>query len=173
MFFAGAPVNASGVVRSIPDGRAGTDATLRLMRAAVRRGRVDPEIRSTALHLTLLQPERDCYAEIGTLFAWVRDNIRYVGDVLGVETLAEARQTLRARAGDCDDQCVLLASLIESIGYATRFIVAAYTQGDLYEHVFLGVDCGDGALLALDPTEAQGVGWEPPEPLIRKIEGDQ
>jgi transglutaminase-like putative cysteine protease len=161
-----------GTLRRIPDGIAGTRRTLDLMREIVNRSRIDPEIRATAINLTLAQPERDEYGEVGQLFAFVRDRIRYVGDVNDVETLTDPIHTLHLEAGDCDDKVTLLASLLESIGYRTRFVVAAYNSADAFEHVILEVFCG-GDWLALDPTESGGPGFEPAAPIIRATERER
>lgn len=158
-----------GVVRPLADGRAGTMRTIREMRRMIRRGRVNPSVRATALQLVAMTPQRDALGEIGALFHYVRDDIRYVGDVLDTETLADAAQTLRTRAGDCDDKCILLASLLETIGYPTRLIVSAHSQADAFEHVYLQVACG-GEWLSLDPTEPVPVGWQPPAPLLLHVE---
>jgi hypothetical protein len=47
---------------------------------------------------------------------WVSENIAYVSDPKGNEYLAYANETLEARAGDCDDFSILLASMYESLG---------------------------------------------------------
>ena len=45
--------------------------------------------------------------------------------------------TIETRQGDCDDKSLLLASLLESIGYATRFVVSATNPRGSYNHVFV------------------------------------
>lgn len=47
---------------------------------------------------------------------WVGSNVKYVSDPNGFEYVASPIETLKVRAGDCDDFAVLLASLYESIG---------------------------------------------------------
>jgi len=170
MFFRGVP-ELTGAVTICADGVPGTMQTLREMRRLVNAGRVNPQIRAVAINLTQLQPERSTLHEVAVLFEFVRDSIRYVGDVNDVETLTTPEKTLALRAGDCDDKSVLLASLLESIGYQTKFIVSSYLSPLVYEHVFVGVDC-DGMLISLDPTEGGGVGHEPDAPLLRYVEGN-
>jgi len=47
---------------------------------------------------------------------WVANNISYISDPKGYEYFASASETLKVKAGDCDDFAVLLASLYESVG---------------------------------------------------------
>lgn len=153
----------SGVVVGIAEGHAGTLQTLGAMRALVRRWRVDPSIRQAATSIAFLTPEKDEFAECRAVFEWVRDNVRYFRDVHNVETLTTPDKTLSGLVGDCDDQTVLLASLFESIGYPTRFVIAAYTRAE-FEHVYLQVFCGD-QWIDCDPTEHEPFGWAPPDPI--------
>ena len=154
----------------IPEGSAGIMATIDVMRALVKRYRTDMLIRQTALNLLTLVPPKDSFGEVSAIFEFVRDHIRYVGDVLDVETLATPDKTLALRAGDCDDKSVLLAALLESVGYNTRFVVAGYNFPGVFEHVYVSVLLGDGSLLSLDPSEDQPAGFEPPEPIIYHME---
>ncbi len=47
---------------------------------------------------------------------WVANNISYVSDPKGYEYFASASETLKVKAGDCDDFSILLASMYESVG---------------------------------------------------------
>jgi len=47
---------------------------------------------------------------------WVADNVNYVSDPRGFEYIAPPEETLKAKAGDCDDYAILLASLYRSVG---------------------------------------------------------
>lgn len=115
-----------------------------------------------------LTPERDELSEVRALFQLVQ-GIRYVRDVHEVETLASPAKTLLMRVGDCDDKATLLAALLESIGYPTRFVVAGYFQPGEVEHVYLQVHAA-GQWIDLDPTEHESIGWSPPEPVTMFIE---
>jgi transglutaminase-like putative cysteine protease len=159
-------VTLAGSVVTIPDGAPGIMSTLRTMRALVRQYRSDPTIRHAAINLLSLTSPRDSLGEVAALFDFVRDRIRYTGDVLDTETLTTPDKTLALGAGDCDDKAVLLAALLESVGYVTRFIVTGYNTPGVFEHVYLAAMIADGTFVALDPTECQSPGQEPPEPLI-------
>jgi hypothetical protein len=159
----------SGAIVHLAGGRAGTWQTIRTMRALVNAGKVQPELIHAAVSAIYLTPETDELAEVSAVFAAVRDGVRYVRDVCGVETLCDPLTTLRRRAGDCDDQSTLLAAMLEAVGYPTRFIVAGYSGPD-FEHVYVQV-YARGQWIDLDPTEHNGVGWAPPYPTIYQIEG--
>jgi hypothetical protein len=55
------------------------------------------------------------------IYNYVRDTIKYVKDPryteLDFDYIQTTKQTLERSAGDCDDQAVLLASMLESVGY--------------------------------------------------------
>lgn len=142
-------VSFAGELRGAPVGRAAVFQTLRIMRDMVGAARVDPAIINAAHTLVFLTPERDQLAEVSAVFNWVRDSVRYVPDVLGVETLAAPALTMQRRTGDCDDQTALLCALLESIGFPTRFVVARY-EADDFEHVYCQV-FANGRWLDLDP----------------------
>lgn len=159
----------NGSVRHIPNGDAGAIATVAAMRSLVREYRRHPTIRAAALSITFTTPERDQPAEVEALFAFVRDHVRYVRDVHEIETIATPTKTLETRMGDCDDQAALLAALLESIGYPTRFVVASYNGSRRYSHVYLQALAGR-QWLDMDPTEDRALGWAPPKPSRLWIE---
>lgn len=159
----------SGTVVQIPDGEAGTEATIATMREMVNRFKVDPRIRQAATTVAFLQPEKDYRAEAEAIFNEVRDGIRYTRDVHGVETLQEPPITLATRMGDCDDQAALLGALLESIGIPTRFVVAGYS-GEHYEHVYLQAWLDSDGWVDMDATEPHPMGWAPPDNTVIAFE---
>lgn len=111
-----------------------TRATLRVMTKLVRQFKTDTGIRTLAQQLTRDLQSKAFSDELRALQNWVRDRIRYVRDVRGVETVQTPVRTLEVGSGDCDDKAVLLAALLESIGFRTRFR-AVGLNGDTYSHV--------------------------------------
>ena len=151
----------------IPGGAAGIKETLKLMRKLVRAGKKHPLIREKAKQLTQHLKQKDRLGEVNSLFKFVRDRIRYVRDINGVETLHEPQQVLLQKSGDCDDKCLLLASLLESIGYPTRFVAIGPRPG-VFSHVFVQVR-PFGAWISLETTNPVKMGYEPKgvgKPLI-------
>lgn len=147
----------------LSDGVRGIRQTLSAMRALVRRFKASPMIRQCATSVVFLVPEKNELAEIEALFQYVRDTVRYTRDIHDVETLSTPEKTLAGRFGDCDDQVTLLCTLLESAGYPTRFVIAAYNGTGEYSHVYC--QCFDGDdWIDLDPTEMHPAGWAPPNP---------
>lgn len=116
-------------------------------------------MRETALDLTNGQRQKDWSAEVRALHSFVRDRIRYIRDIRGVETLHTPEKILDQEQGDCDDKSVLLASLLESIGHPTRFVAIGFKPGT-FSHVFVETKIGD-KWIALETTEPVEMGWRP------------
>jgi transglutaminase-like putative cysteine protease len=125
------------------------------------------EIRSLALDLAgrgygtargLAQ--KDFTGEARRLFTFVRDQIRYVRDIDGVETLHAADWVLKLRAGDCDDKAILLAALLLSIGHTVRFKAVAFDPGE-FTHVW-SQTCLGGRWVDMEPTELVAFGQSVP-----------
>lgn len=94
-------------------------------------------VRRVALGLVQDLPPNADVLEVKALWQFVRDEIRYVRDVRGIDTLQTPTKTLELHQGDCDDKSLLLSALLESIGYATRFTVAATMPRASYNHVYV------------------------------------
>jgi transglutaminase-like putative cysteine protease len=105
-------------------------------------GKKSARVRNAALKLIEPQKAQDWRGEINALFLFVRDAMKYVKDIRGVETLHTPDKLLEIGRGDCDDKSILLASLLESIGHPTRFIAAAY-RGGRFSHVYLETRIGN------------------------------
>lgn len=150
------------VLMDIPSGSEGVRRTLQWMHVLTMQGKVSPVIRQRAATLVNGFRSRDWLAEVSAIHAWVKDKIRYVRDISGVETLQTAEYTLANGFGDCDDQSVLLASLLESIGQHTRFVAVSFSPG-LFSHVYVQVRHGNiGPWLGAETIINKPLGWDPP-----------
>lgn len=155
------PSAPNSTLSAIPAGTNGTKATLATMVKLVRQWRKDPGIWKLSREITRNVPSRDFRGQVERTFHWVKQHIRYVNDVRGVETLATPKATLEVAAGDCDDMSVLVASLLESIGHPTRFVALGFGDGNDFSHVLTETRLGS-QWLALDPTvPTSTVGWKP------------
>lgn len=158
----------------LPDGIPGTIRTLAAMATAVR-GDVGPDhcgyrsevVRRAAIRICMGIQGHDSQGELGALFEFVRDQIRYRADPWDTERVQDPCQTLLLASGDCDDKCVLLAALVASLGYLPRFVVQSQ-DGKFFDHVYIEVE-RSGQWVALDPTadgqsglELASVGWRNP-----------
>lgn len=149
----------------IPEGKAGTVETLKVMRGLVRNYKKSLPIRNIALSVIQHLNGKDYGGELQALQNYVRNRIRYVRDIRGVETIQTPEATLQIGQGDCDDQSVLLASLLESIGHPTRFVAIGFAP-DQFDHVFVESRLGAGWISA-ETTEPVGLGWQPPNVQAR------
>lgn len=130
-------------VWSIPDGTAGVRATLDLMVAIVIDYRMSPVVRELAQSLAGNCPNRNRLCQAEAVQCYVRDTIKYLPDVRDVETIQTPEYTLSRGSGDCDDQATLVAALLESIGFETRFC-AIGRNGGPFSHVSSQVHLGRG-----------------------------
>ena len=123
-------------LKSIPNGRAGVRATLRIMADMVRNARFDHSIREKTLSLIPHLPGKDWVGEADAVFRFVQRRIRYVQDILGLETIAEPWKTLELGQGDCDDKVVLAAAMLQSIGHPVRLVAVGFNDEPI-SHVYL------------------------------------
>lgn len=150
----------------IPGGDRGIGQTIRYMYGAVmgNEGVGSPEIRRQAIQIVQGVASRDQQGEIAAVLQWVKTNIAFRGEY--AETVQTPLVTLQLRAGDCDDQATLLAALLSSLGYKTRFrtVAADPSAPWAYSHVFTEVfQRKSGQWISLDSTVPQSVpGWQPP-----------
>lgn len=181
--FPGRMPGPDGVRRfSIPGGLGGVRRTLRLMVDVASTFKTDLHVRTLAVCLVggrvvtlpngtqarypLCRP-KDYRGELTCLHAFVRDHVRYVRDVEGVETLQTPVQTLNVLAGDCDDKSMLFAALAGAIGFQTRFAAIGVRDQD-FSHVMAQallerpdpVYINAETILTDPPVE---LGWEPPD----------
>lgn len=147
----------------LPPGRAGVLRTLHLMRSLVHStaGKASMPVRQTALSLVSHLSPKDYTGEVWALQRFVRDCIRYVRDIRGMETLQTPERTLMERQGDCDDKSTLLAAMLESVGARTRFEAVGFAPQQ-FSHVFPAVNLA-GRWIALETiVPGKEPGWRPP-----------
>ena len=143
------------------------------MRDAVRAGIRDPRmiVRNQALAIVKGVRQKDFTGEIQAIYDWVRDNIRFVRDIRGIETVAHPARTLEIGQGDCDDQAVLISALLETLSHPTRFVAVGFQPGVL-SHVFTETRMRDRWVPLETTVDGAYIGWYPPrirESMIQKI----
>jgi len=154
-------------LQAIPDGAAGTRYTLDLMADIAKRYKTDLSVFSKARALVAGLPQKDWPGEVRRIQRYVRDNIRYVKDVRGVETVQTPDVTMRIAAGDCDDKSTLVAALLESIGHPVRFVAIGFKPDD-YVHVYPETLIGKRWVSA-ETTEPVDIGWQPKNVVSRMV----
>ncbi len=150
------------VERSVlPAGVPGVDATVARMATMAhgKWGSKSAKIRALAINAIQAKkvPSKDYYGEIVAIHNWVRDNIRYVKDPIGQETLSYPEETaFNSKAGDCDDQSILEMAMLGAVGHRSYPVVVGVKPGQfshVYVHAFVppGNHRNAGALVPLDP----------------------
>ncbi len=134
-----------------------------MMRGIVRASLRSPDmtVRHKAIQIVDRLPSKDFRAELFAVWNWVDRRIRFVRDIRGLETLQTPERTLEIGAGDCDDHAILLAALLENLGFRTRFHAVGFAPGR-YSHV-LSEAWIDGKWVPLETTvKGAYIGWYPP-----------
>lgn len=157
------------VLLALPEGADGVRATLKLMSALVKTGKKSGAVRQKALELTRSLRQKDRLGEIKALWHYVKNEIRYVRDINGVETVHTPEQILRQQSGDCDDKALLLCALLESIGHPSAFWAIGTKQAGRYSHVLALTRVGEKKWLPLETTEPVPFGWGPPNVKAQMI----
>lgn len=130
------------------------------MSALVKSGKKSGAVRERAKFLTQGLKQKDRIGEIKALWYFVKNNIRYVRDINGVETIHTPEQILRQENGDCDDKSLLLAALLESIGHPTAFWAIGKEPGK-FSHVLVLTRMGANKWKPLETTEPVDFWWAP------------
>lgn len=142
-------------------------ATLKIMVKLARQYKKDVGVRELAGSLVRNLPQYDNVAAVRALHAFVRDCVRYTGDIAGVETLQTPKATLELGVGDCDDKSLLLATLLQSINLPARFVAVAMNDGG-YTHVLVETRRGN-RWVPLETIRPVEVGWFPPNVTKKMI----
>jgi predicted transglutaminase-like cysteine proteinase len=166
MFLSQVP-GRSIIKKTLPPGAEGVRATLNEMRKMVRDHKYNDQVRSTAAEIVSPLNQKNFMGEIKRLHAYVRDNIRYLRDIHGVEVLQSPPETLRRGYGDCDDKAILLATMLEVIGHPARFVAVGKAPGK-FTHVYVETRVGP-KWIGLETTEPVEAGWQPPNVLARMV----
>lgn len=114
-------------------------------------------------------PEKDTKAEISAIFHGLRRDIRYTSDLVGADTYAHPRVTLRMKSGDCDDYSSLGCAALMSAGIPCRFKVIRTKQSSSWDHIFIQGSVsrnGNGPWMSLDASVPVKPGWEPPPSMV-------
>jgi len=148
---------------TVPDGVAGTREVLKLMRREVQQGCKDTRNLWLARSITAGLPNKAWIREIRAIFEWVRKNIRYSLDPDGFELLQGAQKTIELGAGDCDDMCILLGTLLKLSGHPSWLLAVGFSEHMEFSHVLIQTrGAGETRIISLDATEPEPMGWFPP-----------
>lgn len=147
-----------GFVTTIPDGDAGTYATVGHMARLAVEGSIAPLVRQVASRLVLGVSDGTLQARI--LRDWVSERTMFLPDPAGAEALHHPAWLLGqiGRVGivqvDCDDVALLAAAMGASIGLRARFVVVGFSSPNApFRHVWTELaDSRAPVWVAVDPT---------------------
>lgn len=131
------------------------DDQLRFLRRMVMEFRSNPAIRDLALKIIRDAgcPPKDKVLQALAIATYVQNNVFYVQEL--PERFQNPFETLDKKAGDCDDFTTTIASLNESLGIPTLFIVMSIDGS--WKHIFPACYASKAGLLTLDATLNQTI----------------
>lgn len=156
-------------LRDIPAGEAGTDSTLKSIAVLVDKSLQSPYIRQLALTIIKNKAGRtpSKFKQCQAVYRYVIDNIAYINDPIGVETVQSPENTVSLGGGDCDDHSALNAALLMSIGFPVRFRVIGFDPA-AFKHIFVEVYVLD-RWLPFDTTVKKYLGFRAPAMPAEKV----
>lgn len=128
--------------------------TVRAMKALVIRGRRNMALRRLVEQICANLAEGDYTGEVLAINNFVKQRVRYMRDIDGVELVKTPEETLRSGSGDCDDIATVLATLLTLAGNPVNFVIAAFQVvggQPQFSHVFVEVMTPNGPIV-LDPV---------------------
>jgi hypothetical protein len=157
----------SSILLPLDNGDVGSAQTLAAMRSLVEQAQASQIVQAAVTQALDGTPEKNANAEAAALVGWLRAHYRYQNDPVNVELVRDPRYALRqiqlsgTFAGDCDDASTLLAALLETAGYSTRFVLQGEAGQD-FQHVLVEADL-DGTWTPIDLTNrSAAIGWKSP-----------
>lgn len=155
---------------AIPDGPAGTRETLRVMARITRQYRKTLPVRQLALSIVRnVQGHKNFRGQVAAIHSWVKNNIQFVRDIHGVETIQTPPKTVEFGQGDCDDQAVLVAALLMSVGFPARFVAIKTQTFAPFVHVYTETRLGT-VWFPVETTERWKLGQGPRHVAARMVE---
>jgi hypothetical protein len=155
------------------------DQRVKYIRQMIQKGRNDPRIRALSVKIVSKKcgkkhciDEKDYVSEVKAIFDWVRKNVRYVRDSYDRDTFQHPVRTIQFGGGDCDDYSIVLASMLQAIGYPVRLRVIKTHAAQDWNHIYIqvGIPPGDPQKwMDLDGSENRPAGWAPPDSMIHKV----
>lgn len=149
-----------------------------VMFGQVAKGLRDPLARTLVAEALRGCPERDDWCEIQSIYWLVRRQLRYTGDVRGIDTYQTLRRSWELGIADCDDFTIAYITLLVSAGFRGGAKIIAQ-DGKVFNHVYTVTEMPRGEagqvepnrrIIPLDGTVPSAVpGWEAPKDQ-RKLE---
>jgi len=116
----------------------------------------NPAVREFTVSILGQVGQNDKAGQIRACNEWVKSHVTYVNDPEGVEYLTSPLRFIdkymrgEQLFGDCDCHCLLLGSMLGSLGFIIRFVGVKMAGTDDFNHVVVGVE-NDTQLQLVDP----------------------
>lgn len=138
------------------------DDRVKLIADLVEEGSADPFVIENTVKILKNKgiEEKDAMGEIGAIFDWVKNNIRYTGDVLCRDSYKTAKQTMSLGFGDCDCMSILLGSMLAGIGYPVGARIVSMRKDLSFHHIYTLVGVGNRYASGLGDGY-KGLRWVP------------
>ena len=140
---------------------------LRLIGEQVDKSQRDPWVRALALEVAQGAKKHGDIGEdeeLVRVFNFVKQNIDYRQDPRDYDMYATAKRTMQLRGGDCDDHTILVAGLLNNLGFLTGAKVISPDNVNWHIYPVAGVRsrANPSAIVPLDTTQPESYpGWEP------------
>ena len=142
----------------------------------IQKGRDDPRVRKLTAQLLSKKcgdewctPEKNAKAEVETIFAAVRQHVRYTRDTYGKDLYQHPMRTLEFGAADCDDFAIVLSSMIQSVGFPVKLRVIRTKGAADWNHIYVLVGLPARApkkWFPLDASVDKGPWWQAPKSMV-------
>lgn len=151
---------------------------LRDLAWSVENGLRNPKFIYLARQIPRACHARDYTCELKAIFQFTVQNVRYVRDIVGVDTFSAPLRTLQMGAEDCDGHATLNAALAMAIGYKAKVRITS-NRGITWDHIYCLVEVPKSSRwIAIDTTLARTqadfsrFGIEPPRAKFRDFPMD-
>lgn len=143
-------------------------------------GARSPTILALARRITNACAGRDTICELQSIYRFTVMNVRYTGDLAGVDTFSSPLRTLQMGGEDCDGHALVNCALAICNGFRTKVRITS-NHGVSWDHIYAMAGMPKGRAdrwIALDTTLARGrndfsrFGAEPPRAKYKDFSMD-
>ena len=99
----------------------------------VNNGAMNPHVRRIAMEIA--EKYSSPRGMANAIFAWIKNNIRYVFDPKDTDQYSPVEMTLSLRKGDCEDMTILGVSIAKNLGLPARLKVLTYDEKK-WSHIY-------------------------------------
>ena len=117
----------------------------------------NPQVLYIARRVTNGCNGRDALCELKSIYRFVVENVRYTGDIAGVDTFSAPIRTLQMGGEDCDGHAVLCSALAICNGFKAKVRITS-NRGVTWDHIYCMAGMPKGRTdywIALDTTLAR------------------